>query len=663
MRYLRTNTATIVTVGPFYDKTDGVTIETGLTITNERISMTVDLNDGSAPTLVLDNVTGATSATSNDLNYITNCDAGLMQLELAAANVNYLGRAFLTITDAANHCPVFHEFMILPANVYDSLVLGTDYLDANSVQVGGTAQTGRDIGASVLLSSGTGTGQVSLSSGAVLLQATQTGVTIPTVTTVTNQLTAATIADAIWDEDISTGHAVANSGGKIVYDNVNAPIGTVDTVVDAISARIPAALTANGNIKASLVEILTTALTETAGLIAGAFKKFFNVATPTGTVNSLPDAVAGAAGGVFIAGANAATSITTALTTNITGDVTGNLSGSVGSVTGAVGSVTGAVGSVTGAVGSVTGNVGGNVTGSVASVTGNVGGSVGSVAANGITATSIAADAINAASVKADAVTKIQNGLATPTNITAGTITTVTNLTNAATNGDLTATMKASVNAEVDSALNTAIPGTPTADSINERIVAIGAFGAPPTAAANADAVWDEVLDTAHEVAGSASVLLQAAGTAADPWLTSLPGAYGAGTAGKIIGDNVNAPIATVQTSVNDLPTNAELATALGTADDAVLSAIAALNNLSAAQVNAEVVDVLRTDVIPDSYAAHEAQPTIAQALLEMRQFLTEKSVSGTTVSVKKPDGTTAVMEYTLDDASTPTSITRKANP
>lgn len=60
----------------------------------------------------------------------------------------------------------------------------------------------------------------------------------------------------------------------------------------------------------------------------------------------LPSATAGAAGGVFIAGSNAATSVTTALTANITG----NLSGSVGSVTGAVGSVTGAVGSVTAGV-------------------------------------------------------------------------------------------------------------------------------------------------------------------------------------------------------------------------------------------------------------------------------------------------------------------------
>lgn len=62
----------------------------------------------------------------------------------------------------------------------------------------------------------------------------------------------------------------------------------------------------------------------------------------------LPSATAGAAGGVFIAGANAATTV----------NITGNLSGSVGSVTGAVGSVTG--------------NVGGNVTGSVGSVTAGV---------------------------------------------------------------------------------------------------------------------------------------------------------------------------------------------------------------------------------------------------------------------------------------------------
>jgi hypothetical protein len=103
----------------------------------------------------------------------------------------------------------------------------------------------------------------------------------------------------------------------------------------------------------------------------------------------LPSATAGSAGGVFIAGTNAATTITTALTTTFTGNLTGS------------------VASVTGAVGSVTGSVGGNVTGSV-----------GSVAAGGITAASFAADAITAAKIAADVTTELQAGLATSAEIT-----------------------------------------------------------------------------------------------------------------------------------------------------------------------------------------------------------------------------------------------------
>lgn len=59
------------------------------------------------------------------------------------------------------------------------------------------------------------------------------------------------------------------------------------------------------------------------------------------------------------------------------------------------------------------------------------------------------------------------------------------------------------------------------------------------------------------------------------------------------------AKTAATQTSVNDLPTNAELATALGTADDAVLAAIAALNNLSSAQVSS-LLTTLKTDLSTD---------------------------------------------------------------
>lgn len=47
----------------------------------------------------------------------------------------------------------------------------------------------------------------------------------------------------------------------------------------------------------------------------------------------LPNVVAGGAGGVFIAGTNAATTVTTALTTTFTGNLTGNVAGSVASNT------------------------------------------------------------------------------------------------------------------------------------------------------------------------------------------------------------------------------------------------------------------------------------------------------------------------------------------
>lgn len=60
-------------------------------------------------------------------------------------------------------------------------------------------------------------------------------------------------------------------------------------------------------------------------------------------------------------------------------------------------------------------------------------------------------------------------------------------------------------------------------------------LAALPTAAENADATWDEAL-AGHAGVGSAGAGLAAAGSAGDPWSTPLPGAYGAGTAGNIIG-------------------------------------------------------------------------------------------------------------------------------
>lgn len=111
--------------------------------------------------------------------------------------------------------------------------------------------------------------------------------------------------------------------------------GVATTSVTAINANVgttqPVNFTGTGAtayVKAGLWDILGTVLTETAGQIAAAFVKFFNKAAPTGTVNSLPDAVPGAANGLVIAGSNAATTFS--------GLTTGALSCSTITASGAV---------------------------------------------------------------------------------------------------------------------------------------------------------------------------------------------------------------------------------------------------------------------------------------------------------------------------------------
>jgi hypothetical protein len=453
------------------------------------------------------------------------------------------------------------------------------------------------------------------------------------------------------------------------------------------------------------------------------------------------------------------------------------------------------VSSVTGAVGSVTGNVGGNVTGSVGSVTARV-------TAN--------TDQLAGQTVTAAAGVTFPTSVASPTNITAGTITTVTNLTNAPTAGDFTATMKTSigtavaasavasvtgnvggnvtgsigslaaqakadVNVEVDTALvdvrldellaadsdiDGAAPptvgsvfhelmtkttgsftydqttdslealrdrgdaawttatgfstldaaGVRTAvglasanldtqltaidDAVDTEVAAIktvtdkldtaveldGAVyrftanalelaptgGAAPTAAQIADAVWEEAIADHSGTTGSTAEALNAAGAAGDPWTTVLPGAYGAGSAGKIIGDNINATISSraTQTSVDDLPTNAELATALGTADDATLAAIAALNNLSQADVRTAVgLATANLDTQLD------ALPTAAENATAVWGAGTRLLTAGTNIVLAKGTGITgfndlsaaqvnAEADTALADAGVTTTVT-----
>lgn len=370
MRFLRTNTSAVLTVGPFYDKTDGVTIETALTISNERITLTADTDDNAAPTLILDNVTGATSGSNNDLNYITNNDAGLMQLQLQAANVNRLGRLFLTITDAANHVPVFHELLVLPAMIYDAFILGTDTLQAdvtqisgaavststaqlgvNAVNIGGTAQTGRDLGSSVLIAVGNNAGMLNITAGVVQASIASGGIT-------TSSFAAGAIdAAAIADNAIDAGAIAADAITAAKIAN-----GAIDAATFAAGA-IDATAIATGAIDA---DAIADGAIDAATFAAGAI-------TAAAIATNAIDADALAADAVTEIQAGLATSAEVAAVQADTDDIQTRLPAAL--------------------------------------VAGRIDASVGAVANNAITAAAIASNAIDADALATDAVTEIADGL------------------------------------------------------------------------------------------------------------------------------------------------------------------------------------------------------------------------------------------------------------
>ena len=361
MRYLRTNTACRVTVGPFFDRTDGVTPETAITVTSCKLTLMVD--DGNVPTLVLDTAPTA-SGGSNDMVHVTGDDAGFYDLELAAGNVNYLGRAMLAITDAATHCPVFHEFMILPAMIYDSLVLGTDRLDTNVTHIGDTSQTARDIGASVLLSSGTGTGQVTLTSGRV--NADMTHIATAAVSTSSAQIGVNIVnaAGTAWNSGAIGASTLASdtiAAAKIAtgaITNAKFAAGAIDAAAIANAAIDAATFAADVD-----AEVLAWIVDDATRIDASALNTLssHDPGTTIGTSTLTQTQVTGGAYALNSASFAFASALDFS-TTQKTSIGTAVAASAVASVTGNVG------GNVAGSVGSVTGNVGGNVTGSVGNV-------------------------------------------------------------------------------------------------------------------------------------------------------------------------------------------------------------------------------------------------------------------------------------------------------
>jgi len=141
----------------------------------------------------------------------------------------------------------------------------------------------------------------------------------------------------------------------------------------------------------------------------------------------------------------------------------------------------------------------------------------------------------------------LPSSVASPTNITAGTITTVTNLTNAPTNGDLTATMKTSVTTAATAATPTV---TLADDAITAAKIAANAIGASELAADAANEIADALLDrtngieTSYTLRQALRIVLAAAGGKASG-LNTTEAKY------RDVGDTVDRITATVDADGN----------------------------------------------------------------------------------------------------------------
>ena len=165
MQYLKADTATTIRIGPFVDDTDGVTAETGLTIAQADVRLSKN---------------GAAAAQKSDATSATHDENGYYRVPLNGTDTNTEGTLEVCVTESGA-LPVIARYTVLAAEVYDSVVAGTDKLQVDVTQVGGSsASVSTSVDANVVSVSGSTTAADILEA---MMLASSTGTASGTVTT------------------------------------------------------------------------------------------------------------------------------------------------------------------------------------------------------------------------------------------------------------------------------------------------------------------------------------------------------------------------------------------------------------------------------------------------------------------------------------------------
>jgi carbohydrate-binding DOMON domain-containing protein len=123
--FLKQSTSVVIPFGPFVDKTDGVTLETG---------MVSALDNGTTGIMLSKN--GGTLAVRSATVTASTYDAhGCYKVTLSTTDTGTLGSLRVIYTEPATCLAVWRDFEVVAAHVYDGLVAGGDYLQVDTKQI------------------------------------------------------------------------------------------------------------------------------------------------------------------------------------------------------------------------------------------------------------------------------------------------------------------------------------------------------------------------------------------------------------------------------------------------------------------------------------------------------------------------------------------------
>jgi len=378
MLFLKQSTAYTAKIGPFLDSTDGNTQEVGLTIAQADVMLSKN---------------GGAFAAKNDATSCTHDAKGMYGCPLNTTDTGTLGKLQLLV-HVAGALAVWHDFMVLPANVYDSLIGGTDYLDAAVVE-----QANIDFGALQKASLNAATpasiqGDTKQTGDAyaeaVLVHAHAAGAETQATAAATDAAAAHVQADHIHDTDLpavktDTAAILVDTGTTLDaaltvvdgnIDSILADTGT-DGVVVAAASKTGYALSTAG-IQA-IWDVLTSAFTTVGSIgkkladwIVGTIDTYTGNTKQTGDNYTRIGAPAGASVSADIGAVKEQTAAIEADTQDLQTKVGVAGAGLTALGDARIANLDAAISSRStyagGAVASVAGNVGGNVTGSIGSL-------------------------------------------------------------------------------------------------------------------------------------------------------------------------------------------------------------------------------------------------------------------------------------------------------